>query len=372
MSKAWFGLLGIGLLIGIFTALSVIFRGLGVYNLNDVTFWAMPMAGYLFFALTAAGLTLLSSLPSLFGLKEFYPFAKRAALLAFATLLVGIMCKGLDLGPLSTLLNTVWVGLSPNPTSPIWWMAVLYGIYLTFVIIKFYFINKGEWHTTGSWTAGLLALGLMIMAYTALSIVFGTADARPAFFGHFSALYFAVTALTSGMAAIVLASFVQSAIGKGMSHQEEQAFDKVAKMFAVMLAVALFVFILRAIIGYTSLQMEFQGFRYIAGTGIYQMELWLGLVIPLVLMLIPGVRRTAAGKMIASVLALVGMFAGRLVMLLSAQIMPIGAMAETRPEIVTYAPSFYEWGTIILALSLSLMIYSLGVKYLNLEATPEH
>jgi len=372
MSKAWFGLLGIGLLIGLFTALTVVVRGLGVYNLNDVTFWALPMAGYLFFALTAAGLTLLSSLPSIFGLKEYYPFAKRAALLAFASLLVGIMCKGLDLGPMSTLLNTVWVGLSPNPASPIWWMAVLYGFYLAFVLIKFYFINKGEWHTTRSWTGGLLALGLMIMAYTALSIVFGTADARPAFFGHFTALYFAVTALTSGMAAIVLASFVHSAIRGSMSQQEETAFDKVAKIFAVMLAIALFVFIFRAIIGYTSLQVEFQGFRYIAGTGIYQMELWLGLIIPLILMVVPAIRKTAAGKVVASVLALVGMFAGRLVMLLSAQVMPIGAMAETRPEIVTYTPSFFEWGTIILALSLCLMIYSLGVKYLNLEATPEH
>ncbi len=372
MSKAWFGLLGLGLLIGLFSALTVLSQGLGVYNLTDVTFWALPMAGYLFFALTAAGLTLLSSLPSIFGLKEYYPFAKKAALLAFATLLVGIMCKGLDLGPLSTVLNTPWVALSPNPSSPIWWMAVLYGIYLTFNIIKFYFINKGEWHTNRSWVAGLLALGLMIMSYTALSIVFGIADARPAFFGHFTALYFAVTALVSGMAAIVLASFIQAYIGSGMSQEEEHAFDKVTKIFAVMLALGLFVFFIRAVIGYTALHEEFIGFRHIASTGIYHIELWMGLIIPFILMVIPSVRKTAPGKMLASVLALIGMFSGRLVMLLSAQVKPIGVMAENRPEIVSYFPSGYEVGIIILALSLCLLIYSIGVKYFNLEATPEH
>ncbi len=371
MSKIWFGLLAAGVVLGAFAALTVVSRGLGVYNLNDVTFWALSMSGYLFFALTAAGLTLLSSLPSIFGLKEYYPFAKRAALLAFATLLVGIMCKALDLGPMTTLMNTVWIGLSPNPSSPIWWMAVLYGIYLTFVVIKFYFLNKGEWHSSWSWTAGLLALGLMIMSYTALSIVFGTADARPAFFGHFTALYFAVTALASGMAAIVLASFVQSAIRGGMSFQEEQAFDKVAKLFAIILALALFTFLLRHIIGYTSLQADFLGFRHIAGTGIYRTEMLIGLVIPLILMLIPAVRKSAAGKVAASVLALTGMFAGRLVMLLSAQVKPIGVMTENRPEIVTYFPSLYEWGIIILALSLCLLIYSLGVKFLKLEAAPQ-
>lgn len=371
MSKVWFGLLGVGLLFGLFSALTVITQGLGVYNANDVTFWVLPMAGYLFFALTAAGLTFLSSLPSVFGMKQYYPIAKRASLLAGATLLVGVMCKGLDLGPLSTLLNTVYLALSPNFSSPIWWMAVLYGIYIAIVALKFFTIHKGQWHSTGGKTAGMLALLLMFMSYTALSIVFGTADARPAFFGHFTALYFAVTAVTCGMAVIVLASFVHFAATGEMPKEQAPLFNNIIKLFTILLAVSLFVFILRAVIGYTSLQEAFDGFRHIAGTAIYQIELWVGLLIPLLLMIIPAIRASTAGRILASAMVLVGMFFGRLVMLLSAQVKPIGVLAENRPEFVSYFPSMYEFGIIILALSLSMLIYSIGVKFWNLEATPE-
>jgi Ni/Fe-hydrogenase subunit HybB-like protein len=371
MSKIWFGLLGVGLLLGLISALTVIFTGLGVYNANDVTFWVLPMSGYLFFALSAAGLTFLSSLPSVFGLKQYYPVAKRASLLAGAMLLVGVMCKGLDLGPLSTLLNTINLALSPNLASPIWWMAVLYGIYIAFVALKFYTINKGGWHSFGGKTAGLLALLLMFMSYTALSIVFGTADARPAFFGHFTALYFAVTGISSGMAVLILATSIHFQFSGGMPKGQEPIFQNITKLFAVLLAISLFVFALRAVIGLTSLQEAFGGFQHIAGTSLYQGELWLGLVIPLVMMLIPGVRESNGGRITASLSALVGMFAGRLVMLLSAQVKPIGVLAENRPEFVSYFPSIFEVGIIVLAFSLSLLIYSIGVKYWNLEATPE-
>ncbi|SDB53350.1 prokaryotic molybdopterin-containing oxidoreductase family, membrane subunit [Desulfonatronum thiosulfatophilum] len=371
MSKLWFGLLGVGLLFGLFSALTVVSQGLGVYNANDVTFWVLPMSGYLFFALTAAGLTFLSSLPSVFGMKMYYPIAKRSALLAGATLLVGVMCKALDLGPWTTLLNTIHLVLSPNLASPIWWMANLYAIYIAFVAFKFYTIHKGQWHTASGKTAGLLALGLMLMSYTALSIVFGTADARPAFFGHFTALYFMASAITSGLAVLFLASMVHFQLIGGMPKEQEPIFQNISRFFAIMLAVSLFVFILRAVIGYTSLHEAFDGFRYIAGTALYKGELWLGLIIPLVMLLIPAVRDSTIGRVLVSIFVLAGMFAGRLVMLLSAQIRPVGAFIENRPEFVSYVPSIYEIGIIVLALSLALLIYSIGVKYWKLEATPD-
>jgi len=371
MSKLWFGLLGVGVLIGLYAALTVVVTGLGVYNANDVTFWVLPMAGYLFFALTAAGLTFLSSLPSVFGMKSYYPIAKRASLLAGATLLVGVMCKALDLGPIYTLLNTVHLVISPNLSSPIWWMAMLYGFYFAFVAIKFYFIHNNKWHSIGGKTSAVLALLLMFMAYTALSIVFGIADARPGFFGHFTAIYFAVTGITSGMAVLVLASHAHFAFTGGMPKEQAPVFDNLSKLFAVLIGAALFVFILRAVIGLTSLQEAFDGFRYIAGTAIYRIEMWVGMIIPFIMMIIPTVRKSRLGLILASSFVLVGMFVGRMVMLLGAQIQPMGNLAETRPAFVTYFPSMYEFGIIVLALSLSLLIYSIGVKYLRLEATPD-
>ncbi|EPR32285.1 Polysulfide reductase NrfD [Alkalidesulfovibrio alkalitolerans DSM 16529] len=367
----WLAALGVALAFGLYSALTVIIGGVGVYNANDVTFWTLPMAGYLFFGLTAAGLTFLSSLPTVFGLKRYYPIAKRASLLAGATLVTGLMCKGLDLGPWTTLLNMVNIFLSPNLTSPIWWMGMLYTFYLVLVVSKFYIINKGEWHTQGAYSAALGALLLALTSFTALGVVFGVVEARLAFFGQFVSLYFLVTAIASGLAAIILASMIHCMRCKVADSGHESLMDELGKILGWTLAACLFVLLLRTKISFLTTEPEFLGFQYLAATPLFQIELWIGIVIPMLMMARKSLRLSMSAKAVASLMVLVGMFASRMELLLAGQIAPIGQMAENRPPFVSYWPSIYEIGTVLLALALTLLIYTFAVRYLNLEAAPE-
>ncbi len=99
----------------------------------------------------------------------------------------------------------------------------------------------------------------------------------------------------------------------------------------------------------------------------HHVALWLGLVVPIVLMTIPSVRSRTWGKVTAAALFLVGMFAERLGFLLSGEIMPMGPLAEGQPQFVSYAPTIWELFVPASALSVMLLLYTLGEWYLKLE-----
>jgi Ni/Fe-hydrogenase subunit HybB-like protein len=371
-STIWTVLLIIGLSLGLYTVVKIITTGLGIYNTNNAVFWGLPMAGYLFFGLTAAGLTLLSSLPTVFGQKHLYPVAKRAAILALATLLTGLMCKGLDLGPFSTLLNTLALIYSPNFTSPIWWMAILYMFYFAFVASKFISMHRGNWHDRGGVATALGALMLAAFSYGSLTIVFGTVEARLGYFGFTMGVYFLVTALASGVAALLLASVVDTLLKRRSTDVEARVRADLAKYLGIALGASFVVFMLRIIRAYASDVDQMAGFKHMTGSLSFNLELWIGLVIPLVLLFLPQVRRGVGGQFLVSLMALVGMFAGRFEQLLSGNVQPMGVQIEyIGRSFVHYLPSIHEWGVILLAFAVTLTIYSFGARYLRLDAMPE-
>lgn len=370
-TRAWTLLLILGLALGLFAALTTIFAGLGVYNTRNVVFWGLPMAGYLFFGLTAAGLTLLSSLPTVFGAKHLYPVAKRAALLAFATLLAGLMCKGLDLGPISTLTNLIWIAFSPNLTSPIWWMAILYGFYFAFVVFKFLTMHQGKWHRIEGVFAAIGALLLSFFSYLSLSVVFGTVQARLGFFGFTLGLYFLVTAFASGLAALLLSSVINDWLKGSQNQQESRARSDLSLYLGIALGATLVVFLLRVIRAFAAQTEQMAGFMHMMGSLSFNVELIAGILVPLAILAFAALRKNAAAQFAAAVLVLVGMFAGRFEQLLSGNVKPMGVQAEGAPAFIHYVPSIYEWGIILLVLSIVLTIYTLAERYLDLGAAPE-
>jgi molybdopterin-containing oxidoreductase family membrane subunit len=95
------------------------------------------------------------------------------------------------------------------------------------------------------------------------------------------------------------------------------------------------------------------------------------LIIPLVLVAVPSVRQASWGKVTSSALFLVGMFAARLEMVLSGLIMPTGPKAEGQPPFVSYWPSIWEVFVFVFALSVLLLVYTIGERHLKLSETPE-
>ena len=58
--------------------------------------------------------------------------------------------------------------------------------------------------------------------------------------------------------------------------------------------------------------------------------------------------------------------------LIAGQSHPIGPKAEQFPRVLNYYPSIWEWLVALLAVAVILFLYTLGERYLKLEASPKN
>ncbi|NIQ90329.1 MAG: hypothetical protein GWN93_15400, partial [Deltaproteobacteria bacterium] len=52
--RLWYGLLGLGILLGLITVFRVYTTGFVVYAKTDIMVWTMPIAAYVFFSLISS------------------------------------------------------------------------------------------------------------------------------------------------------------------------------------------------------------------------------------------------------------------------------------------------------------------------------
>jgi Ni/Fe-hydrogenase subunit HybB-like protein len=364
--QLWYGVLGLGILLGLLTTYRVFTTGFILYAKTDILVWTMPIAAYVFFSLTSTGLAFVSSIPVVFGIRRYRHLEKRTAFLEIAVLMAAFTCLFLHLG---SPWNAVYYLFSPNFTSPLWWLGMLYGLYLVVLLLSFRKIQKGG----ASRGLGIFTFIVAIATSTVLGWLFGLPDARQMFGANFLAMYFPLTGFASALAAVLLFSlayhhFTQTPLSEG----DRNLYDDLSKLFGVVMALSLVFFLWRTIVGGVSATaVEFGGFRHMLGSGWYHLALWVGLIIPLVLVAVPSVRQASWGKVTSSALFLVGMFAARLEMVLSGLIMPTGPKAEGQPPFVSYWPSIWEVFVFVFALSVLLLVYTIGERHLKLSETPE-
>lgn len=366
LGKIWFSLLGAGIIAGLVTVYQVYSVGFVIYAKTDVLVWTLPLASYIFLSLTSSGLAFVSSLPLVFGLKRYAAIEKRVLFLELSVLIASFICLIMHLG---SPLNVIWLLFSPNPASPLWWLAMMYGLYLVALLLTFWAVYGGN----SARVLGFVVLLIAVGTSTGLGWLLGMTDARPVLNPAFLTLYFPLTALACGLASILLFSLASAwARGAQVSGELTELYKEITKWFGVITAFVLVGFIWRIIIGsFSSTAVEFAAFRHMLGQIPFQVQFWLGLVAPLILLAIPASRASNAGKVAAAGLFLVGMLAGRLEFILSAEMMPFGPLADGRPAFVSYFPTIWEVLVPVFALSAMLLIYTLGERYLKLDDTAE-
>ena len=131
----------VGLVLGIIAGMALLSGGHATFNTSSTLVWGLPVSSYVFFVLTSTGLTFVASLAMVFGMKDFYPIAKRCVWGALVTLIIGFISLGLEIG---NPLRMIWaIPLNLAVTSPMWWMGLFYLAYMGLLIVKFLLINKG-------------------------------------------------------------------------------------------------------------------------------------------------------------------------------------------------------------------------------------
>jgi molybdopterin-containing oxidoreductase family membrane subunit len=368
--STWMAVLGLAVLIGLYTTYRLLVDGHILFNTNDVIIWSLPLGVYIYLALASSGLTLLAALPLVFGIRKYEPFAKRLVFLAIATLCGAFVSIGLELG---SVFNMIYIMLSPNFSSPIWWMGAIYSVELVVLVVKFALMHKGDWHSGFSKFLGTASFLLALVAPLMIGSIFGITESRVTYFGPVMSIYCLLMAFMSGTALFLFYSLiVQKLAGNGVA---AEMYDEFALIFTYATAVVVGFTLLKFAIESSTVIPEFlvyHQFEHAFGTirG-FHTEVLLGLFLPFVLLLIPSVRASAGGKIITSVLILIGTLFMHMEILLAGQSHPVGPKAEQFPEFIKYFPSIWEFLVFLFALTIMLLLYTLGERYLKLTEVPE-
>ena len=356
--------------IGAIASFSLLTQGHSAFNTGSTLAWGLPVSAYVFFALSAAGLTMVASVAMVFGVKDFYPIAKRCVWLSIAVLIAGFISLGLELGH---PLRMIWaIPLNMAVSSPMFWMGAFYLLFLIFIIWKFMFLQRNDWDSPASRKVGMAGFVAEVAAVVTLGLVFGMMAMRPYWYGAFVPVYFLVTALLSGMAFATLFTYLASGMStSGFSERKQRLMStEMPKAFALILGVVLLFHIAHTITGLWSNNPEINAVTsHLVGTLWFHVALWLGLVLPFIILIMPNLRAQPGMQMLAGVLVLLGMFIGRYEYVVGGQLVPL-FQGTWHQGLITYAPSMTEWGVVILGTGIGLLIYAYGAGKFRLDDTP--
>lgn len=333
----WAGILGLGIIGGLYTVFKIFSDGHSILSANDVIVWTLPVVSYVFFALISTGIALIATFPVIFNQQEFEPMEKRLTFLAIATLISAFVSIGIELGSVGKM---IYILLSPNPSSPIWWMGTLYSIELVLLFIKYNSLSRGKQAGKGLTVTSAI---VGVMAVMVLGFVFGSAEARPSYFGPFMSVYTLVMALLSGCAAILVYDGVKTICSESQR-------ESLGKTFAVLLSIAILVVLLRTVLAASHADVQ------AGNTG------WFAILFIIAL----GLTRSG-GKLLAGLTTLFGVLLIHLNIIIGGQIIPVGPKAEGMPAALTYFPNVWEILIFLFSLSLALALYAWGEKKLRLE-----
>lgn len=305
---------------------------------------AMLIATYTFFVITSTGLCLVSSIGHIFGVKNFLPIGKRAVLLSVITIMSGFLVIGLELE--NPFRLAIYLFTSPNFTSNIWWMGVLYSFEVILLIIEFIFMMLGK-HKVSA-VAGLLGILFGVAAISNLGGVFAMLNGRKFWYGSYLPIFFIASALMMGSAAIIFFTVIAQRIkGEPVEGLLADSLKAVGKLGMLMLAVVMFFTLWRMITLTVGGPQELLAYDALI-SGPYAFNFWvleigLGLIVPFTLLLWSKGRRIGL-MFIAVALMIFCAFFVRLDMVVVGEVVPLYWELGVKEfsQLHTYFPTWHE------------------------------
>jgi molybdopterin-containing oxidoreductase family membrane subunit len=349
--------------VGVF---SYVTHGHHAYNVTREHPWGLLIAVYIFFVVSSTGFCIVGSLGDVFGFKRFEMISKRAIFGSIVTIMAGFAVIGFEIGhPVTMMIYNV---LSPGLTSAIWWMGTLYGLYLTFMIIEFYFLLNGDMKKAKIF--GLVGLLVGLAAHSNLGGVFGFLNARTISNGVFYPTYFILTAFITG----IYLSFIIMGFRYKLDFDQKtkDLLEGLAKIQGLLIAILMFFVTWKLLTDiYGGMPNRADVAIHILGSGTFWTEVILAMVIPFVIIL-KDFGRSPVMMFWASLSGMVGIFFMRYNLVHDTQLKPL-QMMKTReyqiaPEWVHYFPSSTEIMISLGGLGICIALYYVGTKAFNLDS----
>jgi molybdopterin-containing oxidoreductase family membrane subunit len=347
---------GRGGLLVYFALLGLILGGIGIgcifalghgvtTNTSSQIPWGMQISTYVYFALVSGGCIFTNFFGTVFFHDKYQPVASRVIFIGLITAIAGFAALASELGHVERMYMFI---LSPNPASPMFWMAVWYTADITILLIEFVNIQRNK-HSKAMLYASFI---IPVITYCSLGSLFGAVGTIPYYYSALLPVYFLFTGFLAGNAlcALIVAIYVK----KDHSSHLMRPFRRMQKIALASVAVLTLV---RIIIGITNTQSGYVVFRetllenIVLGVGV-------SLALPFLILLY---KRTTGGLILASLIVLATQFMARLDMVVEAFRVPVFRVYEM-PERFSYTPSIFEVLVVVASVSIVTVVYLVAEK----------
>jgi len=291
---------------------------------NDAMIWTLPLVAYIFLALSSTGVSIVLTSGELLNHKVIKA-NKPALLLAAISLLIGAFASlATELG---SFLHVFWLLLTPNLSSPIWWMGTLYSIELALLGMKFYALVSQRQFSFERW----LSVGTLCVAVCAslvLGSVFGTAIGRAAFSGVDASVLMLLCALASGLCVAPML----------ISQQQREQLLFPARLVLGVLALFLLV-----------------KYVYLARSSVMAEVSWTALWMPVLLLVALVAAKTSSA--ITTVIAMPVLLLVELSFVIQGQVHVLGPKQSWFGALLQYQPNGAELGILAFGCSVAYLCY---------------
>lgn len=345
-------------------------EGHAAYNAtNDGLFWTLPIVTYDFFLLTSTGLALTASLGLALGVSSFAVIARRCLWLALAGLAGGVLTLFLELGH---PLRAVWaIPFSFQFASPLYWKVLAVGAYVLVLLAMILRTNRPDYSVRAVRPLAIVLTVLAVAVAMIAGSVFGMMAMRPFWFGGEIPVAFLIESVLGGMAFAVFFTYLAYGFDRDRMPEGLRLLltGQLPFVFALVIVLhALFV-AARTISGLWSNADGLQVWGHIASSPLFHLEIWVGVALPLCLMLSPGLRTQVKAQVGAALLLMVALFIARYDFIIGGQLVP-PFKGSWAPTLLQYVPSTTEFLLLLAAIFLANLINAVGDRFLDLDRRP--
>lgn len=370
-APAWYGLLVGGMVVGLGCFVYQWINGLAVTGLSNTISWGMYIITFMFLVGISAGGLIVAAGAELVGSERFSSLQRLAVLLSGTAILAAAISILPDLGR----PQMVWRMLrQPHWTSPLIWDVIIIGVYLTIAAIDLYILTRPKPRPSALRTMAFIALPAAVLVHSITAWIFGLLVARPFWNTALMAPMFVSSALVSGLGLLIVTAYLVDRTTEW--EPDPNVFDDLGRLMVWFIAVDGFLLFAEVLTTYASRVPDHLKQLNVLLTGrlapVFWAEVAIGVVIPFVICA-SRLRKRRGWVVAAGALAMLGVFAKRINIVMTSMFMPLVGLEpgipggrsgqEFAPDPI-YVPTWVEAGILLgLACFMGLLI-TLGVRYL--------
>lgn len=333
----------IGLIVGFYAIGAIFIQGHAqTINTSNLVPWGLQISTYVYFALLSTGCTFVNFFGHQFFEAKYRPFASRIIFVGIITAVAAFFSLATEMGRIDRMYNFI---LSPNPKSPMFWMAVWYTCYLIIITVEYINIQTGRHSKRVMWGAFFTA----IVTHSTLGSLLGSVSSRVYYYSALMPIYFLFIAFLTGGA---LTTIIAARTVKRKNLDAAYHLSPFVILLKIGLGLALLITFWRTMIGLTS---------HLAGSEVFSLTLINSVLFGIVVVIIIPFLLLKIGNS-ANWLIFVGIFImgtqlkARNDLVVGAFKIPVFRVYDM-PEVVHYSPSIYEYLVVVASTSLVVLLY---------------